>query len=128
MNGYLGIHTDGLNFLKVWQMMAKIIEEYFSKSYLMLYEWVKVKKYLPLGSQKIMNGYLGICSDGFHFLSLWQMMPKIIEQFIFVFMVNGTSMCQTKKIVTCGVSKIYEWILRDTYRWVKLSKGVTDDG
>ena len=33
-----------------------------------------------------------------------------------------------KKIVTCGVSKIYEWILRDTYRWVKLSKGVTDDG
>ena len=32
------------------------------------------------------------------------------------------------KIVTCGVSKIYEWILRDSYRWVKLSKGVTDDG
>ena len=43
-------------------------------------------------------------------------------------MVNGTSMCQTKKLATCGVSKIYEWILRDTYRWVKLSKGVTDDG
>ena len=44
-------------------MVAKIIEEYFSKSYLMLYKWVKVKKYLPLGSQKITNGYLGICSD-----------------------------------------------------------------
>ena len=28
------------------------------------------QKYLPLGSQKFMNGYLGICSDGFHFLSL----------------------------------------------------------
>ena len=37
-------------------------------------------------------------------------------------------MCQTKRTVTCGVSKIYEWILRDTYRWVKLSKGVIDDG
>ena len=46
----------------------------------------------------------------------------------FVFIVNVTSMCQTKKIVTCGVSKIYEWIFRDTYRWVKLSKGVIDDG
>ena len=31
-----------------------------------------------------------------------------------------------KKIVTYGVSKIYEWILRDTYRWVKLSKPLTD--
>ena len=85
MNGYLGIHTDGLNFLKVWQMMATIIQEYFSKSYLMLYKWVKVKKYLPLGSQKITNGYLGICSDGFHFLSLWQMMPKIIYFFFHVY-------------------------------------------
>ena len=44
-------------------MVAKIIEGYFQKSYLMLYKWVKVKKYLPLGSQRIMNGYLGICSD-----------------------------------------------------------------
>ena len=85
MNGYLGIHTDGLKCLNLWQMVAKIIEEYFSKSYLMLYEWVKVKKYLPLGSQKIKNGYLGICSDGFHFLSLWQMMPKIIEFFFYVY-------------------------------------------
>ena len=37
------------------------------------------QKYLPLGSQKFMNGYLGICSDGFNFLKLWQMMPTIIE-------------------------------------------------
>ena len=36
----------------------------------MLYKGVNIKKYLPVGSQKIMNGYLGICSDGFHFLSL----------------------------------------------------------
>ena len=36
----------------------------------------KLKKYLP---QKFTNGYLGICSDGFNFLRLWQMMPKIIE-------------------------------------------------
>ena len=50
MNGYLGIHTDGLKCLNLWQMVAKIIEEYFSKSYLMLYKWVKVKKYLLLGS------------------------------------------------------------------------------
>ena len=37
------------------------------------------QKYLPLGSQKFTNGYLGIYSDGFNFLKLWQMMPKIIE-------------------------------------------------
>ena len=60
----------------------------------MLYEWLKVKKYLPLGSQKIKNGYLGICPDGFHFLSLWQMMPKIIEFFFFMFIVNVTWICQ----------------------------------
>ena len=35
--------------------------------------------------KKIKNGYLGICSDGFHFLSLWQMMPKIIELFFYVY-------------------------------------------
>ena len=33
-----------------------------------------------------------------------------------------------KKIVTYWVSKIYEWILRDTYRWVKVSKPLTDCG
>ena len=60
-----------------------------------------------------MNEYLSIYSDGFNFLKLWQMMPKIIEYFFFVFIVN------VKKIVTYGVSKIYKWILRDTYRWVK---------
>ena len=32
MNGYLGIHTDGLKCLNLWQMVAKIIEQYFSKS------------------------------------------------------------------------------------------------
>ena len=37
------------------------------------------------GLKKIKNGYLGICSDGFHFLSLWQMMPKIIELFFYVY-------------------------------------------
>ena len=37
------------------------------------------------GLKKIKNGYLGICSDGFHFLSLWQMMPKIIEYFFCVY-------------------------------------------
>ena len=79
-NGYLGIHTDGLKCLNFWQMVAKIIEEYFSKSYLMLHEWLKVKKYLPLGSQKFMNEYLGICSDGFNFLKLWQMISKIIGE------------------------------------------------
>ena len=52
-NGYLGIHTDGLKCLNLWQMVAKIIQEYFSKSYLMLHEWLKVKKYLLLGSEKI---------------------------------------------------------------------------
>ena len=31
-NGYLGIHIDGLKCLNLWQMVAKIIEEYFSKS------------------------------------------------------------------------------------------------
>ena len=33
-----------------------------------------------------------------------------------------------KKILIFGVSKIYEWILRDTYRWVKVSKSLTDGG
>ena len=37
-------------------------------------------------------------------------------------------MTQTKKIVMHGVSKIYKWILRDTYRWVKVSKPLTDGG
>ena len=85
------------------------------------------QKYLPLGSQKFMNGYLGICSDGFNFLRLWQMMPKIIEYF-FVFIVNVTWICQTKKIVMYGVSNINKWILRDTYRWVKVSKPLTNGG
>ena len=31
-NGYLGIHIDGLKCLNLWKMVAKIIEEYFSKS------------------------------------------------------------------------------------------------
>ena len=33
-----------------------------------------------------------------------------------------------KEIVTYGVSKIYEWILRDTYRLVEVSKPLTDGG
>ena len=34
-----------------------------------------------------------------------------------------------KKIVyVYGVSRIYEWILRDSYRWVKVSKPLTDGG
>ena len=52
-NGYLVIHTDGLKCLNLWQMVAKIIQEYFSKSQLMLHKWVKVKKYLPLGLKKL---------------------------------------------------------------------------
>ena len=32
------------------------------------------------------------------------------------------------KIFMYGVSKIYEYILRDTYRWVKVSKPLTDGG
>ena len=51
-NGYLGIHIDELKCLNLWQMVAKIIEEYFWKSYLMLHEWLKVKKDLLLGSEK----------------------------------------------------------------------------
>ena len=40
MNGYLGIHTDGLKCTKPLppDTTPKIIEEYFSKSYLMLYK------------------------------------------------------------------------------------------
>ena len=94
----------------------------------MLHEWLKSQKCLPLGSQKFMNGYLDICSDGFNFLRLSQMMPKIIEYFFFMFIVNVTWICQTKKIVTFGLSKIYKCILRDTYRWVKVSKSLTDGG
>ena len=37
-------------------------------------------------------------------------------------------MSETKKIVTFGLSKIYEWIFRDTYRWVKVSKPLTNGG
>ena len=33
-----------------------------------------------------------------------------------------------KKIVMYGVSKIYKWILRDTYRWVKVSKPLAVGG
>ena len=44
----------------------------------MLHEWLKVKKYLPLGSQKFMNGYLGIYTDVFKFPKLWCMMTKNI--------------------------------------------------
>ena len=43
------------------------------------------QKIFTFGSQKIKNGYLGIWSDGFHFLSLWQMMPKITEYFFCVY-------------------------------------------
>ena len=45
----------------------------------MLHKLLKVKKYLPLGSQKFMNEYLSIHSDDFKFLRLLQMVPKIIE-------------------------------------------------
>ena len=43
-----------------------------------------------------------------------------------MFIVNVTWICQTKKIVMYGVSKIYEDIFKDTYRWVKVSKPLTD--
>ena len=33
-----------------------------------------------------------------------------------------------KKIFTYGVSNIYEWILRDSYRWVEVYKPLTDGG
>ena len=45
-----------------------------------------------------------------------------------MFVVNVTWICQTKKIVMYGVSKIYKWILRDTYRWVKVSKPLAVGG
>ena len=31
-NGYLGMHIDWLKCLNLWEIVAKIIEEYFSKS------------------------------------------------------------------------------------------------
>ena len=40
---------------------------------------------------------------------------------------NVTWMCQTKKIITFGVSKIYEWLLKHMFRWIQLSKAVTND-
>ena len=45
----------------------------------MLHKLLKVKKYLPLGSQKFTNGYLGIHTDGLKCLNLWQLVAKIIE-------------------------------------------------
>ena len=36
----------------------------------MLHESVKLKKYLYMGSQKFMNGYLGIHTDGLNCLNL----------------------------------------------------------
>ena len=41
----------------------------------------KLKEYLPLGSQKFMNGYLGIHTDGLMCLNLWQIVAKIIEEY-----------------------------------------------
>ena len=45
-----------------------------------------------------------------------------------MFIVNVVWICQTKKLVTYGVSKIYKWILRDTQRcdrwWVKLLSSI----
>ena len=67
MNGYLGICTDGLKFIKMSQMMPKIIKKYILKLQSMLHESVKLKIQLPMASQKFMNGYLGICTDGFNF-------------------------------------------------------------
>ena len=34
---------------------------------------------------------------------------------------------QIQNIITFGVSKIYEWILRHMFRWIQLSKGVPND-
>ena len=67
MNGYLGICTDGLKFIKMSQMMPKIIKEYFLKLQSMLYESVKLKKQLPMASQKFTNGYLGYVQIGLTF-------------------------------------------------------------
>ena len=47
----------------------------------MLHECVKLKKYLPLGSQKFTHSYLGIHTDGLMCLNLWQMVAKIIEEY-----------------------------------------------
>ena len=47
----------------------------------------------------------------FHFLSLWQMMPKIVE-FVFVFIVNVTWICQTKKKLCMGSQKFTNGYLR----------------
>ena len=48
----------------------------------MLHECVKLNKYLPLESQKFTNGYLGIHTDGLKCLNLWQMVAKIIEEYV----------------------------------------------
>ena len=47
----------------------------------MLHESLKLKKYLHMGSQKFMNGYLGIHTDGLKCLNLWQVVAKIIEEY-----------------------------------------------
>ena len=36
-------------------------------------------------------------------------------------------MSQSQKIFTFGVSKNYEWVLRYMFRWIQLSKPVTND-
>ena len=67
------------------------------------YRWVKVSKPLIDGGK-----------------NYWGILFKII--------VNVTWMTRSQKIFTFGVSKIYKYILKDTYRWVKVSKTLTDGG
>ena len=36
-------------------------------------------------------------------------------------------MTQTQKIFTFGILQIYEWILKHMFRWIQLSKALTND-
>ena len=79
-----------------------------------------------MGFNKLTNRYLGIHTDGLKCLNLWQMVAKIIEEY-FSKSVTVTQITQGQKILTFGVSKIFKWILRHVFRWIQLSKAVTND-
>ena len=36
-------------------------------------------------------------------------------------------MTQNQKLFTFGVPKIYKWLLKHMFRWIQLSKAVTND-
>ena len=75
----------------------------------------------PIGFQKFMSGYKGMCVSERKFLKLWQVTDKIIEWIFHAIHIQHFMSDSNSKKITRKVSKIHEWFWGDLYEWGKVS-------